>query len=87
MQLGGFFFDEHIVSALSAPLGCSRFVEILSLGAPLKRKLYAEMCRIEWWSVRTLRQEIDRMLYERSAVAKKPELFRADLDALGTRTA
>lgn len=83
MQLAEFFPDAQIVSALSAQLGWSHFVEILSLDNPLKRDFYAEMCRLERWSVRTLRQKIDRMLFERTAVAKKPEaLIRADLDAL-----
>jgi len=83
MQFAEFFPDDQIVSALSAQLGWSHFVEILSLDNPLKRDFYAEMCRIERWSVRTLRQKIDRMLFERTAVAKKPEeLIRADLDAL-----
>jgi len=41
------------------------------------------MCRIERWSVRTLRQKIDRLLFERTAVSKKPEeLIRRNLDAL-----
>ena len=83
MQFAEFFPDERIVSALSAQLGWSHFVEILSLDNALKRDFYAEMCRIERWSVRTLRQKIDRLLFERTAVSKKPtELIRADLDAL-----
>ena len=41
------------------------------------------MCRIERWSVRTLRRQIDSMLYERTALSKKPdELIRHELDAL-----
>ncbi|MGA2031965.1 MAG: DUF1016 N-terminal domain-containing protein [Thermoguttaceae bacterium] len=63
MQFAEFFPDERIVSALSAQLGWSHFVEILSLDNPLKRDFYAEMCRIERWSVRTLRQKIDRLLF------------------------
>ena len=83
VQFAEFFPNERIVSALSAQLGWSHFVEILSLDNPLKRDFYAEMCRIERWSVRTLRQKIDRLLFERTAVSKKPtELIRADLDAL-----
>jgi predicted nuclease of restriction endonuclease-like (RecB) superfamily len=39
----------------------------------LQRDFYAEMCRIERWSVRTLRQKIDSMLYERTALSKKPD--------------
>jgi len=31
------------------------------------------MCRVERWSVRTLRQKIGSMLFERTAISKKPE--------------
>jgi predicted nuclease of restriction endonuclease-like (RecB) superfamily len=49
----------------------------------LKRDFYAEMCRIERWSVRTLRQKISGMLFERTALSKKPEkLIREELDTL-----
>ena len=37
----------------------------------------------EGWSVSTLRQKIDSMLFERTAVSRKPEkLVRKELDAL-----
>ena len=50
---------------------------------PLKRDFYAEMCRIERWSTRTLQTRIDSMLFERTALSKKPEeLIRVELDAL-----
>ena len=57
MQFAEFFPDEGIVSALSAQLGWSHFVEVLSLDTALKRDFYAEMCRIERWSVRGLRKD------------------------------
>jgi predicted nuclease of restriction endonuclease-like (RecB) superfamily len=38
------------------------------------------MCRIERWSVRTLRQKISGMLFERTALSKKPmELAKQEL--------
>jgi predicted nuclease of restriction endonuclease-like (RecB) superfamily len=41
------------------------------------------MCRIERWSVRTLRQKIDSMLYERTSISKKPEeVIRHEIDSL-----
>ena len=53
---------------------------------PLKREFYAEMCRVERWSTRELRQKIDSMLYERTALSKKPEaLIRQELAALRER--
>jgi predicted nuclease of restriction endonuclease-like (RecB) superfamily len=67
------FPDREIVSTLSKQLGWSHFVEILPIAEPLKRDFYAEMCRVERWSVRTLRQKIGGMLFERTALSKKPE--------------
>lgn len=77
------FPDEQIVSALSRQLSWSHFVEILPMEESLKRDFYAEMCRLERWSVRTLRHKIDHLLFERTAVAKKPDkLIEQDLAAL-----
>lgn len=77
------FPDPKIVATLSQTLSWSHFCEILPLVKPLQRDFYAEMCRIERWSVRTLRKKIGSMLYERTALSKKPEeLARIELDAL-----
>ena len=67
------FSVEEIVATLSRELSWSHFVEILPLKQSLEREFYAEMCRVERWSVRTLRERIGSQLYLRSAVAKKPE--------------
>jgi len=67
------FPDEQILATLSRELSWSHFVEILPLKQPLEREYYAEMCRIERWSVRTLRERIGSQLYLRTAIAKKPE--------------
>ena len=77
------FPNIQIVSTLSRQLSWSHFKEIIYLKLPLQKDFYAEMCRIERWSVRTLRQKIASMLYERTALSKKPEeLARIELDAL-----
>ena len=77
------FPDTQIVATLSQQLSWSHFKEILPLKKPFQRDFYAEMCRIERWSVRTLRKKIDGMLYERTAISKKPEkLIEKDLAAL-----
>ena len=71
---------EQIVATLSTQLGWSHFVEIVPLKDDLQRNFYAEMCRIERWSVRTLRQKISGMLFERTALSKKPaELAKQEL--------
>lgn len=73
----------EIVATLSRQLSWSHFKELLPLEKPLQRDFYAEMCRLERWSVRALRQKIDGMLYERTAISRKPEaVIRHELDTL-----
>ena len=77
------FPDSQIVSALMTKLGWTHFLMIIPLKGPLQRDFYAEMCRVEGWSTRTLQQKINGMLYERTALSKKPDkLIRQELDAL-----
>jgi len=77
------FPDQQIVSTLWRQLGWSHFKAIIYLEKPLQRDFYAEMCRLENWSVRTLHEKIGGMLYERTAISKKPEkVIRHELDTL-----
>lgn len=77
------FPDETIVSALRRQLGWTHFKRIAYLDDPLKRDFYAEMCRIERWSTRTLEKKIGGMLFERTALSRKPaKLIRQELSAL-----
>lgn len=79
------FPDREIVVTLSPQLSWSHFVAILPIENELKRDFYSEMCRVERWSVRTLREKIGGMLFERTALSKKPtELARQELAALRT---
>ncbi len=81
--LAGAFPDEEIVAALSRQLSWSHFVELIPLEDSLKRDFYAELCRVERWSVRTLRHKIGHLLYERTAVSRKPDVLIAkDIAAL-----
>ena len=77
------FPEGEIVATLSQQLSWSHFRQLLPLEQPLQRDFYAEMCRVERWSVRTLRDKIDAMLFERTAISKKPdELAKAEIAAL-----
>ena len=77
------FPDPKIVSSLMTQLGWTHFIYIIPLEDDLKRDFYAEMCRVERWSTRTLQQKIGGMLYERTALSKKPDqLIRQELDEL-----
>lgn len=83
MQCAEAFPNLEIVVTLSRQLSWSHFIELIPLKQELQRDFYAEMCRIERWSVRTLRRKIDSMLYERTAISRKPEeVVRLELDAL-----
>ena len=76
------FLDRQIVQTLSGQLGWSHFQLLIPLKDHLKRNFYAEMCRLERWSVRTLRAKIGGMLFERTAIAKKPkEVARREIAA------
>ena len=83
MQFASKFPDLKIVSTLSTKLSWSHFIEILSLSEPLQSEFYLTLAASERWSVRTLREKIDGMLYERTAIATKPdELVRKELAEL-----
>jgi hypothetical protein len=73
MGFFGAFPAEAIVATLTQQLSWSQFRELLPLRQLLQREYKAEMCKIERWSVRTLLEHIDSMIYERTAFSRKPE--------------
>lgn len=77
------FPEKEIVSTLWRQLSWSHIKEIMYLENDSKRAFYIEMCKIEKWSVRTFQERINSMLYERTAISKKPELtIQNDLELL-----
>lgn len=73
IQFAELFPEEQIVVSLIRQLSWSHFMEILPFQDPIKREFYIQMCIHEKWSVRTFRERIQSMLYERTAISKKPE--------------
>jgi predicted nuclease of restriction endonuclease-like (RecB) superfamily len=67
------FQDQQIVASLAQQLSWGHFRVLLPVKEPLARDFYAELCRIEHWDVRTLRKKIGGMLFQRTALAKKPQ--------------
>lgn len=67
------FPDEQIVYTLCTQLSYSHIRLLFFIDDPLKREFYIEMVRLEGWSVRQLQERIKSMLYERTAISKKPE--------------
>jgi predicted nuclease of restriction endonuclease-like (RecB) superfamily len=67
------FPDEQIVHALRTHLSWTHIRSIIPIEDELKRKFYIELCKIEKWSTRQLEERINSMLYERTAISKKPD--------------
>lgn len=83
MQFADVFPEEKIVAPLARQLSWSHFVEVIPLKDALQREFYLTMAASERWSKRMLREKIDSMLYERTAIATKPdELVRKELAEL-----
>jgi len=83
MNFATIFPNEEIVVSVIRQLSWTHIVNLLPLKDPLQRDFYVEMCKMERWSVRTLRQKIDGMLYERTAISRKPdELIRQEIAGL-----
>lgn len=80
------FPDRKIVHALSAQLSWTHFRTLIAIDDPLKRNFYSQMAQLEGWSTRVMSERIDAMLFERSALSKKPEeTIRLELQALAAK--
>jgi predicted nuclease of restriction endonuclease-like (RecB) superfamily len=79
MQFFNTFPDEKIVVSLIRKLSWTHILAVI----PIEDQFYIEMCSLEKWSVRTFRERINSMLYERTAISKKPEeTIKHDLQIL-----
>jgi len=59
MQFANVFNDEQIVVSLVRQLSWTHFKTLIPIKDSLQRDFYTQMCRIEAWSVKTLRNKID----------------------------
>lgn len=83
MQFAQVFDDESIVATLWRQLSWSHFKILIPIKNDLQRNFYAQMCRIEGWNIKTMQAKIDGMLFERTAISKKPdELIKQELQSL-----
>lgn len=77
------FPDPQIVQPLAGQLSWTHVTQLIYVEDPLAREFYTRMCIMERWSRRMLRQKIQGMLFERTAISRKPELLAAkELEAL-----
>ncbi|GBU23378.1 hypothetical protein R80B4_03295 [Fibrobacteres bacterium R8-0-B4] len=83
LRFAEIFPDADIVSALRRQLTWTHIKTVLYIEEDLKRAFYIELCKLERWSTRVLEERINSMLYERTAISKKPEeTVKHDLELL-----
>lgn len=81
------FSEEEIGYAVRTQLSWTHLRSLMSIDDELKRSFYMEMTRLEHWDTRTLDEKIDQMLYERTALSKKPEnLIKQELQQIKKKT-
>ena len=73
MQFAAVFDDRAIVVSVIRQLSWTHILALIPIDDPLKRLFYTQLCVHEKWSVRVFRERIQSMLYERTAISKKPE--------------
>lgn len=84
MQFAEEFPDYQIVTQFASQLRWSHFLEIFPIKDTLQREFYLTMATYEGWTRDELRQKIDSMLFERTAISTKPEdTIKAELAKLG----
>ena len=67
------FTEDEIIYAVRTQLSWTHLRSLMFIDDNLKRTFYIEMIRIERWDTRTLDEKINQMLYERTALSRKPE--------------
>lgn len=65
--------DNQIVATVSRQLSWSHVVLLCQMDEEIKRDFYLQMACIEHWGVRTLREKMGSMLFERTVISKQPE--------------
>ncbi len=82
-ELNNWCYSKIFFATLSQQLSWSHIVEMIKVEEPIKRDFYINMCTQGRWSVRTLRERMDSMLFERTAISKQPEaMIHNELTAL-----
>jgi predicted nuclease of restriction endonuclease-like (RecB) superfamily len=83
LKFSRIFPDKEIVATLSQQLSWSHLVMVCAIEDNMKREFYNEMCRIQHWSVREFKKQLDSMLYERTAISKEPdEVIKKNIELL-----
>jgi len=70
MRFAQLFPRDEIYASLMRELSWTHFLQLLPLKSEEARRHYAQTAATERWSVRELRQQIERKAFERSAIAQ-----------------
>ena len=81
VQFAQTFPQPEIVATLSRQLSWSHFVNLLPLKTEPARQFYASQAAANTWSVRELRNQIDRKAFERTEIAKSQASVLQTADA------
>lgn len=73
IKLNAVIQQVEILHTLCAKLSWSHIRELIYINDDIKREFYTQLCIHERWSVRTLQDRMGSMLFERTAISKKPE--------------
>lgn len=73
IHLARTFENDEIFYALRRELNWTSIRTIMYIEESVKRDFYIEMCKMNHWSTRVLQERINSMLFERTAISKKPE--------------
>ncbi len=73
IQFAELYPNFEQITQISHYLSWSHFVELLTIKDSLQRDFYLQLALIEKWSVRTLRSQMQKMLFERTALSKRPD--------------
>jgi predicted nuclease of restriction endonuclease-like (RecB) superfamily len=74
------FSEDEILYAVRRQLSWTHLRTIMYIENEIQREFYIELCIQERWSSRLLQERIGSMLYERTAISKKPaETIKQDL--------
>lgn len=82
-ELARLYPEAEIIHALSEQLTWTHLRTLVYIKDELKREFYLQLACLEHWSSRKLAEKMDGMLYERTAIARKPdEVIRRELTQL-----
>jgi len=73
LRFAKFYPNHQIVATVSRQLTWSHVVLLCQMEDELKRDFYLKMACIERWTVRTMRDKLSSMLFERTVISKKPD--------------